>query len=84
MHAYLMAMPGRVKIINETERIFSVHDAARRLRGLGMTVSRMEALSVPYEIDFPFVAGAADREKEMCVEIRGTYAAISELQKMVN
>jgi|GEM_PF-2512573 len=73
-----------VKIINGSEHVFSVSEAARRLKGLGMKVSRMETLAAPYEIDFPFVAGAADREKEMCVEIRGTYAAISELQKRVN
>ena len=80
-----MLMPGRkVKIINGTERIFGIDEAARRLRGLGMKVSKMETLAAPYEIDFPFVAGAADREKEMCVEIRGTYAAISELQRRVN
>ena len=77
-------MPATVKIINGSEHIFSVSEAARRLRGLGMKVSRMETLATPYEVDFPFVAGAADREKEMCVEIRGTYAAISALQKMVN
>ena len=75
---------AKVKIINGSEHVFSVDEAARRIRGLGMKVSRMETLAAPYEIDFPFVAGAADREKEMCVEIRGTYAAISALQKAVN
>lgn len=75
---------AKVKIINGSEHVFSVDEAARRLKGLGMKVSEMETLAMPYEIDFPFVAGAADREKEMCVEIRGTYAAISELQKRVN
>lgn len=73
-----------VKIINGSEHVFSVDEAARRLKSLGMKVGRMETLAAPYEIEYPFVAGAADREKEMCVEIRGTYAAISALQKMVN
>lgn len=75
----------KLKIITDTtERVFSVDEAARRLKGLGMKVSRMETLAAPYEIEYPFVAGATDREKEMCVEVRGTYAAISELQRRVN
>lgn len=65
-------------------QVFPTEEAARRLTGMGLRVGMMEeALGIPYEIEYPFVAGAADREKEMCVEIRGTYAAISELQRMV-
>ncbi len=76
---------AKVKIINGLEHVFSVEEAARRLLGLGLRVSRIEdALGVPYEIDFPFVAGASDSRREIVVEIRGTYAAISALQKKVN
>ena len=76
-------MPGRVKIINEAEHIFSVEDAASRLSGFGMKVGDFpEALSVPYEIEFPFSVGAGNRD--FSVEIRGSYRAILTLQRMVN
>ncbi len=78
-------MPATVKIINGSEHVFSVDEAARRLRGLGLRVGRTEeALSIPYEVDFPFVAGASDSRREIVIEVRGTYAAISALQKAVN
>lgn len=72
-----------VKIVNGSEHVFSVEEAARRLAGLGLRVGQFpEALSVPYEIDFPFAVGASDGD--LCLEIRGSYKAISALQRMVN
>lgn len=76
-------MPGRVKIINGKEYIFPIEEAASRLSGLGMKVGRFpEALSVPYEIEFPFAVGAANEEFD--VEVRGGYKEILALQKLVN
>ena len=71
--------------IKLNDRVFPVDEAARRLAGMGLRVGRTEeALGIPYQIDFPFVAGASDSRREIAVEIRGTYAAISALQQMVN
>jgi len=41
-----------------------------------------EALSIPYETDFPFAVWAGNRDYE--VEVRGSYNAILALQRMVN
>lgn len=66
-------------------QVFPAEEAARRLAGMGLRVGRTEeALGIPYQIDFPFVTGASDSRREIVVEIRGTYAAISELQRRVN
>ena len=72
-----------VKIINGSTHVFSVEEAARRLGGLGMVVGQLpEALSVPYEIDFPFAVRAGNDDYE--VEVLGSYNAILALQRMVN
>ena len=78
-----MPMPGLIKIINEKEHIFPVEEAASRLSGLGMRVGRFpEALSIPYEIEFPFAVGAGNAEFD--VEVRGGYKEILALRRLVN
>jgi hypothetical protein len=73
----------QVKIINGSTHIFSVAEAARRLGGLGMRVGNLpEALSIPYEVKFPFAVRAGSDDYE--VEVRGSYKAILALQKAVN
>jgi len=73
----------RVKVINGSTQIFSVEEAARRLGGLEMRVGDLpEALSIPYETDFPFAVWAGNSDYE--VEVRGSYNAILALQRMVN
>ena len=73
----------QIKIINGSTHIFSVEEAARRLGGLGLRVGDLpEALSIPYEIDFPFAVRAGNSDYE--VEVRGSYNAILALQRMVN
>lgn len=72
-----------VKIINGSTHIFSVEEAARRLGGLGLKVGQLpEALSIPYETDFPFAVRAGNSDYE--VEVKGSYNAILALQRMVN
>jgi len=72
-----------VKIINGSEHVFSIEEAARRLGGLGLKVGQLpEALSIPYEIEFPFAVRAGNRDYE--VEVKGSYNAILALQRMVN
>ena len=74
---------AKIKIINGSTQIFSVEEAARRLGGLGMRVGNMpEALSIPYEVEFPFAVRAGSDDYE--VEVRGAYNAILALQRMVN
>jgi hypothetical protein len=73
----------QVKVINGSTYIFSVEEAARRLGGLGLKVGALpEALSIPYEVEFPFVVRAGSDDYE--VEVRGSYNAILALQRMVN
>ena len=73
----------QVKVINGSAHIFNVEEAARRLGGLGMRVGQLpEALSIPYEVEFPFAVRAGNRDYE--VEVRGSYNAILALQRMVN
>ncbi len=78
-------MPGHVKIINGSEHILPVAEAARRLQGLGLRVSATEeALAVPYEIAFPFRAGAASPDRSIVLEVRGGYKELMALQRSVN
>jgi hypothetical protein len=66
-------------------RVFPVEEAAQRLAGMGLRIGEFsEALQPPFEIEFPFAVGASDSRREIVIEIRGTYAAISLLQRMVN
>ena len=76
----------KVKIINESEHILTVEDAARRLIGLGLKVGRTgEALSIPYEVDYPFITAAySPVDDNMSLELRGTYKALLILQREVN
>ncbi|MCK9571220.1 hypothetical protein M0R72_19885 [Candidatus Pacearchaeota archaeon] len=64
-------------------RAFPVEEAARRLVGMGLRIGEFpEALQPPFEIEFPFAVGASDGD--MDIEVRGSHAAISALQKKVN
>jgi hypothetical protein len=75
----------RVKIVNGSERVFSVEEAARRLRGLGLRVGcTQEALGIPFEIEFPFCVGAASPDRSMVLEVRGGYNDLLALQRAVN
>jgi hypothetical protein len=63
-------------------RAFPVEEAARRLAGMGLRIGEFpEALQPPFEIDFPFVVAAGDGD--LCIEVRGSHAAIRALQKAV-
>ena len=77
---------NKVKIVNRSEHILTVEDAARRLIGLGLKVGRTgEALSIPYEIDYPFVTAAySPVDYNLSLELRGTYKALLVLQRAVN
>ncbi len=44
----------RVKILNGREHILTVEQAAERLRFFGLKCERIENLTVPYEIAWPF------------------------------
>jgi hypothetical protein len=80
-NAYIRNM--QVKVINGSEHVFSIEEAARRLGGLGMRVGQLpEALSIPYEVEFPFSVGAGN--SDYVVEVKGSYNAILALQRMVN
>jgi hypothetical protein len=88
---YLLdAMPSmdtrKIKIINGSEHILTVEDAARRLIGLGLKVGKTgEALSIPYDIDYPFIAAAySPVDDDMSLELRGTYKVLLALQRAVN
>jgi CO dehydrogenase/acetyl-CoA synthase beta subunit len=66
---YYKTMPGHIKI--GSELVLPVADAARHLKELGLRVSEMEeALAVPYEIEFPFAAGAASKDRSLIIEVR--------------
>ena len=86
MYAMTSMDTNKVKIINRSEHILTVEDAARRLIGLGLKVGRTgEALSIPYEIDYPFVTAVySPIDDQMSLELRGTYRTLLELQRAVN
>ena len=77
-------MVSKVCLCNESsEQIFSVEEAARRLRGLGLKVCGIEPLSMPYQVDYPFSAGARSSDSSMILEVRGTYRDLLRLGKEV-
>jgi hypothetical protein len=44
-----------------------------------------EALSIPYEIDYPFIVAAySPVDDDMTMELRGTYKVLFALQRAVN
>jgi hypothetical protein len=77
-------MPSKVKIVNGSEHVLEVEEAARRLKGLGLKVSRIETLSVPFEIGYPFHAGARSSDSAMILEVRGKYCDLLKLAGEVN
>lgn len=83
MRAYCKIM--LVKIVNGNEHILPVAEAARRLQGLGLRISETEeALVEPFEIEFPFRAGASSPDRSMILEVRGGYQELMALQREVN
>jgi hypothetical protein len=76
-------MPS-IKIVNGSEHVFSVEEAARRLKGLGLKVTETEqALGIPFDVDFPFRAGARSSDSSMILEVRGTYCDLLKLAREV-
>lgn len=70
-----------VKICNGKEHVMSVEEAARRISGLGLRVGEFpEALSMPYNINFPWVVSVG----EDGIEAHGSHKAIRALQLAVN
>jgi hypothetical protein len=77
-------MQGNVKVINGSTRVLSIGEAVEKFRAFGLKVGRIETLAAPYEIEFPFVAGASDASREHIVEIRGGYCNLLALQRETN
>jgi hypothetical protein len=77
-------MQGNVKVINGSTRILSIEEAAEKFRAFNLKVGRIETLTVPYELEFPFVAGASDASREHIVEVRGGYCDLLALQRETN
>ena len=63
-------------------RVLPIADAAHRLSELGLQFAGIDpVLGIPYEIDFPFSAGARSKDDQDVIEIRGTYPALLELER---
>ncbi len=74
-------MQGKVKVVNGSEHVFTIEEAAEKFRAFGLKVGRIGVLAAPFEVDYPFVAGASDASREHIVEIRGGYCDLLALQR---
>jgi len=77
-------MRMHVKILNGHETVMCVDEAAQRLKGLGLKFTGINAvLSMPYEVAFPFEAGARSADDSMILGVKGTYPALRQLEKLM-
>lgn len=64
------------------EKVLSVDDAAERLTGLGLRFAGINtALQPPFDVDYPFSAGARSADDSMVIEVRGGYNMLLALER---
>lgn len=74
-----------VKIINGKTHILPLEVAAKKLAEFGLTVSGFpEALSIPFDTQYPFGVGARNQDASIVIEVLGGYNDLLKLQGMVN
>lgn len=72
----------QVKILNRNSTVLDVDEAAQRLTGFGLRFAGIQmALQPPFEIEFPFSAGVRSKDGAAVLEVRGSYLALSALER---